>query len=226
MRKMKKLAAAALAVAMAVSMLTLPAWAAGQGEEVDTTSPNEFKNGSASTNVNIKYSTDTSQLTVTVPLNITFAVKSTGEFVTPTEGTYYIQNNSIVPIHVEKIEAKFEDNTFSEYSFVNSNNSLTDKQVYLKLSQAATTTEADTSKGNSVTFETPNESNSLKGKWNIAAMTNDGLTNEGPKLSLKFEGNMYKQNISNKWANSTPKLCTITYTIAAGTAGSGSIVGN
>ena len=97
MKKMK-MVIPALALAASMSMTAFAAGEAQQGQAVDTASSNLFEAGTASTQVKVVYTKDVSQLSATVPLSITFAVLSTGEFITP-EG-YGITNNSVVPIHV------------------------------------------------------------------------------------------------------------------------------
>lgn len=101
MKKMK-MVIPALALAASMSMTAFAAGEAQQGQAVDTASSNAFEAGTASTQVKVVYTKDVSQLSATVPLSITFAVLSTGEFITP-EG-YGITNNSVVPIHVSEIK--------------------------------------------------------------------------------------------------------------------------
>ena len=101
MKKMK-MVIPALALTASMSMTAFAAGEAQQGQAVDTASSNAFEAGTASTQVKVVYTKDVSQLSATVPLSITFAVLSTGEFITP-EG-YGITNNSVVPIHVSEIK--------------------------------------------------------------------------------------------------------------------------
>lgn len=125
---------------------------------------------------------------------------------------YFIENNSLVPIHVEGIKAEFDSDNFSGYSFVSSKDSVAASKVYLKMKQSSAN--SDVSKGNSVTFETDYDATALESKWNIGPK--DGV---GKKMYLTFEGKMDQRDIQSTWANTPAKMLTITYTIAAGTAG-------
>ena len=234
MRKMNRIAAAALAVVMAVGVMAMPAFATSYntkvGENVSddtfnwssTNTDDTAKTGTASTDVHLVYSTAASQLSVTVPISVTFAVKSTGDFVCPTDKAYYIENNSVVPVHVEGIKAEFDKTgssaKFSNYSFVSSDTTLTTGQVYLKMSQSGSSETDDevTSTTGSATFEKELKKSDLAGSWNIKAKKNE-TSASGVQMQLKFEGKMFAGDIDASWANSDVKMCTITYTIAAGT---------
>ena len=64
----------------------------------------------------------------TVPLSITFAVLSTGEFITP-EG-YGITNNSVVPIHVSEIKVS---DIAEGYEFVANEDDVSGKKIRLQM---------------------------------------------------------------------------------------------
>ena len=108
--RLKKIAAAALAVAMTASMMAVPAFAAGtNGEDVDTVTNNgTLTNRSASTDVKVIYSETSTQISATVPLYVTFAIKNDRTFIYPT-ADYEIKNNSVVPIYVDEIKVKMKD---------------------------------------------------------------------------------------------------------------------
>ena len=223
--RLKKVAAAAVAMVMAVSMLSVPVFAdettpteEQQGAAVDTTTTSDYKadknseTGTATTKVNLIYSKMADQLSVTVPISVTFAVKSTGEFVTPSAGAYYIKNSSIVPIHVAEIKAEMTNDN-SSYSFSDSEitEGETQSKVYLKLEQK----KKDDSSSNATNYAVLNNSNvQLQGNWDIAAKNGD----DGTKMELHFVGAVSKAGLKSTWADSSDQICTITYTIGAGKA--------
>ena len=131
---MKKLVSRFMAVLMVMTMIlsmSMTAFAAGeaqQGQAVDTASSNLFEAGTASTQVKVVYTKDVSQLSATVPLSITFAVLSTGEFITP-EG-YGITNNSVVPIHVSEIKVS---DIAEGYEFVTNEDEVSGKKIRLQM---------------------------------------------------------------------------------------------
>lgn len=256
MRKAKKLAAAALAVVMALSM-SVPAFAAadgtvknqgqavssenykgdGQVESKLTTDSSNTGNaapttGTASTNVKLIYSEDATQLTVTVPLSVTFAVQDSGKFVTPTN--YTIINGSRIPVYVTGIEIK-EVNSTPKYTFVNDEESVTEgsMNVYLsiapkkgKVTTAASDYDAGQNKaGDAVKFGSTTQI-SDKTQWNMSAKGGD--TNA---LNMTFDGKIGSidaawasdqiKNDTTKGSNKGVHLFTITYTIKAGNAESG-----
>ena len=121
-----KLVLPALALAASMSMTAFAAGEAQQGQAVDTVSSNEFASGTASTQVKVVYTKDVSQLSATVPLSITFAVRSNGEFITP-DG-YGITNNSVVPIHVSEIKVS---DIAEGYEFVTEEDEVAGKKIRL-----------------------------------------------------------------------------------------------
>ena len=127
MKKMK-MVIPALALAASMSMTAFAAGEAQQGQAVDTASSNLFEAGTASTQVKVVYTKDVSQLSATVPLSITFAVLSTGEFITP-EG-YGITNNSVVPIHVSEIKVS---DIAEGYEFVTNEDEVSGKKIRLQM---------------------------------------------------------------------------------------------
>lgn len=127
MKKMK-MVIPALALAASMSMTAFAAGEAQQGQAVDTASSNAFEAGTASTQVKVVYTKDVSQLSATVPLSITFAVLSTGEFITP-EG-YGITNNSVVPIHVSEIKVS---DIAEGYEFVANEDDVSGKKIRLQM---------------------------------------------------------------------------------------------
>ena len=160
----------------------------------DTASSNLFEAGTASTQVKVVYTKDVSQLSATVPLSITFAVLSTGEFITP-EG-YGITNNSVVPIHVSEIKVS---DIAEGYEFVTNEDEGSGKKIRLQM-------------------QPENGSNlvQLQGKTGARPQVFDesdwvletGITFSGGKVGT-FEAD---------WANGAANLFKITYTIKAGTA--------
>lgn len=199
MKKMK-MVLPALVLAAGMSMTAYAAGEAQQGQAVDTASSNEFESGTASTQVKVVYTKDVSQLSATVPLSITFAVRSTGEFITP-EG-YGITNNSVVPIHVSEIMVS---DIAEGYEFVLNEDDVTGKKLRLQM-KAENSNSSITLQGG--TGERPQSFN--KSDWVIESGSNNklGITFSGGKVGT-FEAD---------WANGATDLFKITYTIKAGTA--------
>ena len=215
--KLKKFAAAAVAMVMAVSMLSVPVWAAdtqGEGEKVTNVGTNvssNLTNGSASTNVNVIYSNSSSQLSVTVPIAITFAVKNDKTFICPSDDAYNIVNNSVVPVHVTTVNVATVENN-GDYTLVSDTdfNTASGNVAKLKMQNGTDTdslelTASDTN-GTALDITPAN--------WNLAAT---GDTSGKNKLTLKFSDGAVN-NVDAKWVNSTETtLFKITYTVAAGT---------
>lgn len=195
--KLKKIAAAAVAMAMAVSMLSVPVFAA-EGESVGTDSNGTLTDHKASTTVNVIYSNDASQLSVTVPISVTFAVKSNGEFVCPTN--YKLVNKSVVPVYVDDISVT---EVTEGYSLVAS--ATTAKQIQLTMKAGSDTTGLALIGTNSQTY--------TKSNWEMAATTND----EGTPLAVSFSGKAGAAE--SAWAKKdATQLFKIVYTIKAGTS--------
>ena len=201
---MKKLVSRFMAVLMAMIMIlsmSMTAFAAGeaqQGQAVDTASSNLFEAGTASTQVKVVYTKDVSQLSATVPLSITFAVLSTGEFITP-EG-YGITNNSVVPIHVSEIKVS---DIAEGYEFVTNEDEVSGKKIRLQMQPE--------NGSNSITLKGYSGGEAFnKSDWVIETGSNNrlGITFSGGKVGT-FEAD---------WANGAVNLFKITYTIKAGTA--------
>ena len=169
-----------------------------QGQAVDTASSNAFEAGTASTQVKVVYTKDVSQLSATVPLSITFAVLSTGEFITP-EG-YGITNNSVVPIHVSEIKVS---DIAEGYEFVANEDDVSGKKIRLQMQPE--------NGSNSITLKGYSGGEAFnKSDWVIETGSNNrlGITFSGGKVGT-FEAD---------WANGAANLFKITYTIKAGTA--------
>ena len=197
MKKMK-MVIPALALAASMSMTAFAAGEAQQGQAVDTASSNLFEAGTASTQVKVVYTKDVSQLSATVPLSITFAVLSTGEFITP-EG-YGITNNSVVPIHVSEIKVS---DIAEGYEFVTNEDEVSGKKIRLQMNAE--------SSGDSITLQGYSGGEAFDEKnWVIETGSNNrlGITFSGGKVGT-FEAD---------WSNGAVNLFKITYTIKAGTA--------
>lgn len=197
MKKMK-MVIPALTLAASMSMTAFAAGEAQQGQAVDTTSSNAFEAGTASTQVKVVYTKDVSQLSATVPLSITFAVLSTGEFIAP-EG-YGITNNSVVPIHVSEIKVS---DIAEGYEFVTDEDEVSGKKIRLQMQPE--------NGSNLVRIKGYPDGEAFKeSDWVIESGSNNrlGITFSGGKVGT-FEAD---------WANGAVNLFKITYTIKAGTA--------
>ena len=196
--KKRKMVIPALVMAASMSMTAFAAGEAQQGQAIDTASSNEFESGTASTQVKVVYTKDVSQLSATVPLSITFAVRSNGEFITP-DG-YGITNNSVVPIHVSEIKVS---DIAEGYEFVTNVDDVTGKKMRLQM---------NTENGSSpITLKGYSGGEAFdKSDWVIESGSNNklGITFSGGKVGT-FEAD---------WANGATDLFKITYTIKAGTA--------
>lgn len=199
MKRLKQLSAAVIALALTLSV-GLTALAAGQYEGEISDPNHTFQNNEAQTTVSV-LSIPNQNLSATVPLNVTFAVKDDGTFICPDE--YAITNTGSEYIHVTDISVTMED---TSYSLVNST-ALNDHEVYCTMTAANTLeTEAVNFVCSAVSQEqsfgtTPNK----KLLWNIAA---------GETLPLAFSGKMNSGNAHD--FSTAHKLFTITYTIASG----------
>ena len=176
MKKMK-MVIPALALAASMSMTAFAAGEAQQGQAVDTASSNLFEAGTASTQVKVVYTKDVSQLSATVPLSITFAVLSTGEFITP-EG-YGITNNSVVPIHVSEIKVS---DIAEGYEFVANEDEVSGKKIRLQMQPE--------NGSNSITLKGYPDGEAFKeSDWVIETGSNNrlGITFSGGEPTLQAE---------------------------------------
>lgn len=221
--RLKKIAAAALALAMTVSMVSVPVFAAegdnGEGVSQTTVNFKEKSNhtdqgggakdaGTASTDVKIIYSTDATQLSVTVPIAITFAVDGEKNLIAPT--SYGITNESVIPVYVKEITVSGKDNGYNLIDTVTSTGAKN-----MQLTMVAGTDEIKL-KTNSVTLtQAENQTIGTANQWNIPAKKGQ----DGTKLSITFK-NGKVDAVDPDWATVTNKngveLFRITYTIEAG----------
>lgn len=219
--RLKKVAAAAVAMVMAVSMLSVPAFAVetsgtttktdsaakyedvGEGVEsnLDTTK------GTASTKVNVIYSSSSAQLSVTVPISVTFAVWNDLSLITPSEGTYKIVNNSSVPVHVTSVEVTPAEN--AEYQLVSDVKNATGIDKAMQLTMKVGTQEI---KLESNSDKSAKEQNPTAGQWDIAAK---GETNSS--LTATFSDGAVNKIDANWIKKDATTLFNITYTVKAGT---------
>lgn len=192
---MKKIIAVILTLAM-MCCLGVSAFAA-DGEGVG--SDGNFSSGSATTTVSIKFSTDSSQLSASVPLAVTLAVKNDKSIVAPANTAYKITSTCLIPIHVSGISVT----TSSGVKLV-TNTPAADGEIKLAL-KAGT---------DSIALAAPTAATAAPqtigtaAQWNIAASETLGLTFEN--------GAVY--NIPSAWATTATQIFTVTYTLAAGSA--------
>ena len=144
-------------------------------------------------------------LSATVPLNVTFAVKRNGDFVCP-EG-YAITNTGSEIFHVSDIRVTMLDAT---YSFVESDENLQERQIYLTMT--GTNPGMMSPISDTVTFVSG--SDNTKQSFGTEPTTyNTWNVNQGGKIEFEFKGKV--NGISAKWANKQ-ELFTIAYTIEPG----------
>ena len=199
MKRLKQLSAAVIALALTLSV-GLTVFADSQyGEEISGPN-NPFQNNEAQTTVSV-LSIPNQNLSATVPLNVTFAVKDDGTFICP-EG-YAITNTGSEYIKVTDISVTMED---TSYSLVNST-TLNDHEVYCTMTaakdgvfDAIVLDCASGTQKQSFSKTYPNVS-----VWNIEGNSS---------CNISFSGNMNRNNAHD--FSTAHKLFTITYTIASG----------
>lgn len=200
MKRLKQLSAAATVLALTLSV-GLTATAAGTYKAEITGKDTPFENNQAQTTVSAVYLPN-DNLSATVPLNVTFAFKSDGNFICPEE--YAITNTGSDYIHVTDISVELLD---SNYSLVNSE-TLDENQIHLTMTATNPTAQdivtlVCASGTEKQTFGT--SSPTAKYLWNIA---------QDDSLSFDFSG---KINSSRTSTFSEPHaLFKIIYTIAEG----------
>ena len=220
--RLKKVAAAAVAMVMAVSMLSVPVFAEEDNSATNsytseaetstrTNDTSKSDNNTATTDVKLFYASSSSQLSVTVPMSITIAIK--GDKTLDTPSNYKIVNNSYVPVHVEsiKVAAESGNNKYALVSDVSASN-VSGNAMQLKMKSSATgATDVALLSGESDTISL------VAGQWDIAA-TDDAK--KGTECAISFsDGKVNKVDESLiKTKDSAVKLFTITYTIKAGKA--------
>lgn len=199
MRGLQKITAMVFVFAMLLSV-SVSAFAAITQESVDgeTSTPENFDQNQAKTTVSVIHPTETTQLSATVPLNITFAIYDSGKFECPSN--YKIVNNGSEYIHVSDISIKMLD---TDYALVK-DTKLDEKQIYLTLST-----------GNDFFRETINlESENEKQTYGEGEKVKAWNIEGNGSLPLMFEGKV--NGIKENWNNTAAELFTITYTIEAG----------
>ena len=125
MKHLQKLVPIVLAFVLALSLSLTALAEEDYGQEV-TGTDNLFQNNEAKTTFSVV--AVPANLSATVPLNVTFAVKRNGDFVCP--GGYAITNTGSEIFHVSDIRVTMLD---AAYSFVESDENLQDRQIYLTM---------------------------------------------------------------------------------------------
>lgn len=164
---------------------------------------NLFQNNEAQTTFSVV--AVPANLSATVPLNVTFAVKRNGDFVCP--GGYAITNTGSEIFHVSDIRVTMLDAT---YSFVESDKNLQDRQIYLTMT--GTNPGIMSPISDTITFVSGSDNTKQSfgtepttyNTWNVA---------QGGKIEFEFEGKV--NGISAEWAEKQ-ELFTIAYTIEPG----------
>ncbi|MDD4509386.1 MAG: hypothetical protein PHY23_00475 [Oscillospiraceae bacterium] len=164
---MKKLTSLLLVLVLAFSF-SMTAFAADEGESATGTA--NFANNETSTDVKIIVSTEASaNLSATVPLTVTLAVKNDRSVVAPTN--YAISNTGAVAVKVTNVKVAGA----AGYTFVSP--LAAEKQMDLALN-AINLEDHDEATGATVTGTT----------WNVAA---------GGSLNLTFAGSVWADDISS-----------------------------
>ena len=193
MKHLQKLVTIVLAFVLALSLSLTALAEEDYGQEV-TGEGNLFQNNEAQTTFSVV--AVPANLSATVPLNVTFAVKRNGDFVCP-EG-YAITNTGSEIFHVSDIRVTMLD---AAYSFVESDENLQDRQIYLTMTGTNPSIAGPVS--DTVTFVSGTEPTTYN-TWNV---------NQGGKIEFEFKGKV--NGISAEWANKQ-ELFTIAYTIEPG----------
>lgn len=202
MKHLQKLVAIVLAFVLALSLSLTALAEESYGQEV-TGKDNLFQNNEAKTTFSVV--AVPANLSATVPLNVTFAVKRNGDFVCP-EG-YAITNTGSEIFHVSEIRVTMLD---AAYSFVDSDKNLQDRQIYLTMT--GTNPGSMSPISDTVTFVSG--SDNTKQSFGTEQYTyNTWNVYQGGKIEFEFKGKV--NGISAKWADKQ-ELFTIAYTIEPG----------
>lgn len=191
---MKKLTAILLALVLVFS-LSSTAFAADVGT-VGADGTFAATTNDASTDVYLKVGEEAmANLSATVPLKVTLAVKANGDIVAPANTAYKITNNSKFPVKVTNVKTVAE----TGYSFVTAHATANNELLLTLKPGNGTAVNLSTLTGGAAVTATD---------WNAAA--------NGGTIGLLFAG-----SVSNLQADITAtdgvKAFTVTYTIAAGT---------
>lgn len=202
MKHLQKLVTIVLAFVLASSFSLTALAEEGYGQEV-TGKDNLFQNNEAKTTFSVV--AVPANLSATVPLNVTFAVKRNGDFVCP-EG-YAITNTGSEIFHVSEIRVTMLD---AAYSFVESDKNLQDRQIYLTMT--GTNPGSMSPISDTVTFVSG--SDNTKQSFGTEQYTyNTWNVDQGGKIEFEFKGKV--NGISAEWADKR-ELFTIAYTIEPG----------
>ena len=202
MKHLQKLVAIVLAFVLASSFNLTALAEENYGQEV-MGKDNLFQNNEAKTTFSVV--AVPANLSATVPLNVTFAVKRNGDFVCP-EG-YAITNTGSEIFHVSDIRVTMLD---AAYSFVDSDKNLQDRQIYLTMTGTNPSIAGPIS--DTVTFVSG--SDNTKQSFGTEQYTyNTWNVDQGGKIEFEFEGKV--NGISAEWADKQ-ELFTIAYTIEPG----------
>ena len=202
MKHLQKLVAIVLAFVLASSFNLTALAEENYGQEV-MGKDNLFQNNEAKTTFSVV--AVPANLSATVPLNVTFAVKRNGDFVCP-EG-YAITNTGSEIFHVSDIRVTMLD---AAYSFVESDKNLQDRQIYLTMT--GTNPGSMSPISDTVTFVSG--SDNTKQSFGTEQYTyNTWNVDQGGKIEFEFKGKV--NGISAEWADKQ-ELFTIAYTIEPG----------
>lgn len=202
MKHLQKLVTIVLAFVLALSLSLTALAEEGYGQEV-TGKDNLFQNNEAKTTFSVV--AVPANLSATVSLNVTFAVKRNGDFVCP-EG-YAITNTGSEIFHVSDIRVTMLD---AAYSFVESDKNLQDRQIYLTMT--GTNPGSMSPISDTVTFVSG--SDNTKQSFGTEQYTyNTWNVDQGGKIEFEFKGKV--NGISAEWADKR-ELFAIAYTIEPG----------
>ena len=201
MKHLQKLVPIVLAFVLALSLSLTALAEEDYGQEV-TGEGNLFQNNEAKTTFSVV--AVPANLSATVPLNVTFAVKRNGDFVCPED--YAITNTGSEIFHVSDIRVTMLD---AAYSFVESDKNLQDRQIYLTM----TGTNPGIMSPISDTITFVSGSDNTKQSFGTEPTYNTWNVDQGGKIKFEFKGKV--NGISAEWANKQ-ELFTIAYTIEPG----------
>lgn len=202
MKHLQKLVPIVLAFVLALSLSLTALAEESYGQEV-TGEGNLFQNNEAKTTFSVV--AVPANLSATVPLNVTFAVKRNGDFVCP-KG-YAITNTGSEIFHVSDIRVTMLD---AAYSFVESDKNLQDRQIYLTMT--GTNPGIMSPVSDTITFVSG--SDNTKQSFGTEPTTyNTWNVDQGGKIEFEFKGKV--NGISAEWANKQ-ELFAIAYTIEPG----------
>ena len=203
MKHLQKLVPIVLAFVLALSLSLTALAEEDYGQEV-TGEGNLFQNNEAKTTFSVV--AVPANLSATVPLNVTFAVKRNGDFVCP--GGYAITNTGSEIFHVSDIRVTMLD---AAYSFVESDENLQDRQIYLTMT--GTNPGIMSPISDTVTFVSG--SDNTKQSFGTEPTTyNTWNVDQGGKIEFEFKGKVNGASIYDDYGHHPTEIVATSKSVA------------